>query len=157
MLEIRVPGGPHLRLSHLVCDFNGTLAVDGVLIPGVRERFEILSKTLSIHVLTADTHGTAASALAGAPCGVRVLGPGPQDEAKLAYIQGLGAEACCAVGNGMNDRLMLAGAGFGIGVLEGEGAAFPALAAARVVARDIGSALDLLARPLRVTATLRLL
>lgn len=29
MIEINIPGGSTLQLDHLVCDVNGTLAVDG--------------------------------------------------------------------------------------------------------------------------------
>ena len=35
MIEIDVPGYGRLSLSHLVLDYNGTLAVDGELLPGV--------------------------------------------------------------------------------------------------------------------------
>lgn len=38
MIEIEIPGGETLRLEHLVLDFSGTLARDGRLLPGVRER-----------------------------------------------------------------------------------------------------------------------
>ena len=35
MLTISIPGGATLDIEHLVLDYNGTLAVDGVLLPGV--------------------------------------------------------------------------------------------------------------------------
>ena len=50
---------------------------------------------------------------------------------------------------------MLAEAALGIAVVGPEGAAAATLAAADVVAPGIFSALDLLANPLRLTATLR--
>ena len=37
MVEINIPGYGMLRLEHLVMDYNGTLAVDGRLIDGVKE------------------------------------------------------------------------------------------------------------------------
>jgi soluble P-type ATPase len=54
MLETGVPGYKTLALSHLVLDYNGTMACDGRLATGVRERLEELSKSASIHILTAD-------------------------------------------------------------------------------------------------------
>ena len=50
---------------------------------------------------------------------------------------------------------MLASAGLGIAVIQGEGAAVETLLAARIVAPDIGTALGLLLNPRRLVATLR--
>jgi len=52
-----------------VLDFNGTLAADGMLLPGVKDQLERLSGVLRLHVLTADTFGSAGSALAAVPRG----------------------------------------------------------------------------------------
>jgi soluble P-type ATPase len=156
MLEIAVPGMQSLRFDHLVADFNGTLAVDGVLIAGVAEALRSLSAKLEIHVVTADTLGQAREALAGVACTTTVLPPsGDQDSAKLRYIERLGPAHCVCIGNGRNDRLMLAAAGLGIAVIQGEGAAVETLLAAKVAAPDIGAALGLLRSPARLVATLR--
>ena len=53
MLQFDIPGYGALRLEHLVLDYNGTLACDGILIEGARERLGALSNELKIHVLTA--------------------------------------------------------------------------------------------------------
>ena len=155
MLEIDVPGGERLRFAYLVADFNGTLAVDGILIAGVAEALRVLSDRLEIHVVTADTFGRVNQALAGIDCATTILSPGDQDSAKLRYVQRLGTVSCVCIGNGRNDRLMLAAAGLGIAVVQGEGAAVETLLAARVVTPDIGAALGLLLNPARLTATLR--
>jgi soluble P-type ATPase len=156
MLEIAIPGTPSLRFEHLVADFNGTLAVDGVLIAGVAEALRTLAATLAIHVVTADTFSRVKQAMAGVPCVTTILPPGDQDSAKLRYIERLGASGCVCIGNGRNDRLMLAAAGLGIAVIQGEGAAVETLLAAKVAVPDIGAALGLLVNPARLTATLRL-
>ena len=156
MLEVAVPGAQALRFDHLVADFNGTLAIDGALISGVAEALRSLSAGLEVHVVTADTFGRARQALHGVPCTTTVLSSGGQDSAKLRYIERLGAAHCVCIGNGRNDRLMLAAAGLGIAVLQGEGAAIEALLAAKVAAPDIGAALGLLLNPGRLAATLRL-
>ena len=158
MALFAIPGQEPLEARHLVLDYNGTLAADGLLAPGVACRLRELALPahgLSIHVVTADTNGTARRQLEGLPCVVSILGPQGQDRAKLEYVQGLGAEGTVAVGNGYNDRLMLAAAALGIVVIGEEGAAVQAVLASRVACRDVLSALDLLRRPLRLAATLR--
>lgn len=156
MLEIAVPGAESLRLHHLVADFNGTLAVDGALLAGVAEALCSLGARLDVHVVTADTFGQSRQALAGIPCTISVLSPGGQDSAKLRYVEALGAAHCVCIGNGRNDRLMLAAAGLGIAVMQGEGSAVETLLAAKVAVPDIGAALGLLLIPARLVATLRL-
>ena len=155
MIEITIPGHAALRLNHLILDYNGTLACDGTLLTGVRERLIALAPRLGVHVITADTFGSAQAALAGIPCLVKVLPPGGQDVAKLDYVAQLGRKAAACIGNGRNDRLMLHAAALGIAVIGPECAAAEALAAADIVAPNILAALDLLLQPLRLVATLR--
>lgn len=47
-------------MDHLVLDVNGTLAIDGQLLPGVVDLLSNLRDHLTIHLLTADTHGKQA-------------------------------------------------------------------------------------------------
>lgn len=155
MLDLAIPGREHLCLEHLVLDYNGTLAVDGRLLPGVADRLKGLAERLQVHVITADTFGTVAAELQGLPVALQVIGPGAQDRQKLALVERLGPARTAAVGNGANDRLMLAQAALGICILGAEGAATPALLAADVVVRSPLEALDLLLIPARLTATLR--
>jgi soluble P-type ATPase len=155
MLEIDIPGYRALHLEHLVLDYNGTLARDGELLDGVRGRLDALAGTLQIHILTADTFGTARAQLVGVPCDLSILPVADQDRRKLEYIQRLGPGTTVCVGNGRNDRLMLQEAGLGIAVVQAEGAAVQTVLAADVLAPDILVALDLLTHPLRLVATLR--
>jgi len=155
MLEIAIPGATTLRLEYLVADFNGTLALDGALLPDVADMLRSLSTRLEVHVVTADTFGRARQALAGMPCHLTVLSADGQDVAKLRYVETLGAVHCVCVGNGRNDRLMLAKAGLGIAVMQGEGTAVDTLLAAKVAVPDIHVALGLLLNSGRLVATLR--
>ncbi len=155
MIALDIPGWGPVRLEHIVLDYNGTLAVDGILVAGAAERLQQLAADLKVHVITADTFGKVREGMAGIDCTVSVLPPGAQDRAKLDYVNALGAERVCAVGNGRNDRLMLEAAGLGMAVILGEGAAAVSLAAADAVCLSIADALDLLLHPLRLTATLR--
>ena len=155
MLELEIPDFGTLRLAHLILDYNGTVAVDGHLLPTVREQLVSLASPLGIHVLTADTFGRAREELEGLDVELELLPAGGQAQAKRAAVERLGSDRCACIGNGRNDRLMLETAALGIAVLQAEGAAAAALASADVVCPDIASALALFTNPLRLTATLR--
>ena len=155
MLDIRLPGLRLLRREHLVLDFNGTLARDGMLLDGVRQRLDRLSKEVRIHVLTGDTFGRAREQLAGVPCDLTVLATEGQSAAKRAYVEKIGPAVTICIGNGRNDRSMLEAAALGIVVMQEEGAAVAALQAADVAVAQVTDALDLLLNPLRLVATLR--
>ncbi|MDR2367668.1 MAG: HAD hydrolase family protein [Deltaproteobacteria bacterium] len=155
MLTVDVPGRGTLGLEYLVLDYNGTLSLDGRLLPGVAGALAGLSAALRIHVLTADTFGLAAEGLSGLPVGLTVMPPGNQAAGKLAFVTALGPSAVCAIGNGLNDAPMLSAAALGVAVIGPEGAGQKTLMAADVVCPDISSALSLLSNPLRLVATLR--
>ncbi|ATW28155.1 HAD family hydrolase [Candidatus Formimonas warabiya] len=156
MIKIKIPAGQELTLEHLVLDYNGTLAVDGHLKPHVREKLNFLAQDLTIHIITADTFGICAAECEGIPCTLQLLDNscpgGPQKE---NFIQTLGPSKVVAVGNGANDRQMLASAALGIAVLGDEGTCAKCLIDADVMVRNILDALDLLIHPKRLVATLR--
>jgi len=152
-IAVTIPGRRGLlRIERVVFDFNGTLAVDGRLIRGVRARLKRLAAVVDVVVLTADTFGTARRALAALPVEVAIVRGGAQ---KRRYVESMGAGAVAAVGNGANDVAMLRVAALGIAVCGPEGMAAELLRAAAIVVGDINGALDLLLRPQRLVATLR--
>ncbi len=155
MIEVVIPGFGELRLEHVVCDFNGTLAFDGLLLPGVDQALRVLALDVRLHVVTADTFGRAAAELTGLPVELTVLPTGDQTAAKLEYVTRLGAASVVALGNGRNDAGMLKAARLGIALLQSEGAAAEALAAADIVAASVLDALALLRERRRLIATLR--
>lgn len=155
MFRFDIPGRPPLEIIHLVLDLNGTLCVDGDLLPGVAERLQDLAQELYVHVITADTLGRAAQLFHDLPVQLVVLPEGEQDKAKRDFVRDLGASNVAAMGNGCNDRLMLAEAALGVALLQAEGAFGPTLLAADVVCQGITDALDLLLIPQRLRATLR--
>jgi soluble P-type ATPase len=154
-MEVSIPGYGSLNLKYLVMDYNGTLAIDGELINGVKDELIKLSGELELHVLTADTFGKASSGLSGIPCKLTVLPKNDQVTGKLNYIKGLGAGQVASIGNGRNDQLMLKESALGIAVILGEGASTDTLQCADIICTSILSALELLSNPLRLTATLR--
>jgi soluble P-type ATPase len=155
MFRLDIPGFKTATIDHLVLDFNGTLALDGSLLPEVRPLVTRLSPLMSIHVLTADTHGRVRAELEGLPVRISVIEGCPEDEAKRDYVTRLGANEVAAVGNGRNDCLMLAVSVLGIAVSGEEGISPAALAAADVIVPNIKAGLNLFLNPLRLSATLR--
>jgi len=155
MITIDIPGNRKMLVKYLVLDYNGTLAIDGKLITGLEPLLNQLSEQLEIYVLTADTFGTVEKELAGVNCKVSVIQPDEQDKQKEQFVTSLGKENVVAIGNGLNDALMLASAELGIVLLQAEGAAIKTLLSADVVCRHITDALELLINPLRLKATLR--
>ncbi len=155
MIEVDIPGGASLRLSHLVLDYNGTLARDGELLAGVAEKMKDLSIHLQLHVITADTHGTVTKKLAGLPCSLQIIGLTEQDKQKEAYVRQLGADKVAAIGNGRNDWLMLKEAALGFVLVQEEGACVAAILQADIMCTGILDAFDILLIPARLKATLR--
>jgi soluble P-type ATPase len=155
MIAVDIPGLRELRLEHLVMDYNGTLAEDGKLLPGVAATLKALAGTLQIHVVTADTFGCAVEQLAGLPVDLIVVPDVAQADRKLEFITSLNADKVVAVGNGRNDRKMLEAAALGIALIQREGGAVETLLCADVAATGILDALALLQFPKRLVATLR--
>ena len=155
LIELNIPNLGTIQLYHLVCDVNGTLAIDGRLIDGVSRKLTVLSDRLQIHLLTADTHGQqkVIDAQLGLKAG-RILS-GDESGAKADYIRELGPEQVVAIGQGANDAGMLKEAAIGIAIFSMEGLSSQALHAADVFVTDIHAAFDLLEKPIRLVATLR--
>jgi P-type E1-E2 ATPase len=155
MVEITIPSRCTLCLKYLVLDVNGTIALDGQLVPGVRERLDSLGQALEIWLVSADTQSTLKTLALNLNAKSRLLGVGDEAAQKATLVDELDAERVVALGNGANDALMLQRAALGIAVLGGEGLAMACLTAADVIAPDIVTALDLLLFPRRLIATLR--
>lgn len=155
MIEIEIPGFGPVRLAHLVSDFTGTLSCDGTLLEGVADKLREISGHLKVHVLTADTCGTARTEMAGLPCVIHIVSGSNIDVRKEEFVRKLGAGQVAAVGNGSNDRRMLEAARLGIAVTGAEGCATGALMAADVHVCHVIDAFDLLLKPKRLLATLR--
>jgi soluble P-type ATPase len=155
MIELAIPGRGQLRLQHLVTDVNGTLAVDGMLIEGIAKRVASLRDRLTVHLLTADTHGSQAAIDRQLNLVGTRLAAGDEQAQKRQFVENLGPETVVAIGQGANDALMLKAASIGICVMSAEGAAAETMMAADIIVPNIFAALDLLDKPLRIVASLR--
>src|SRR6266567_8813611 len=152
MIRIDIPQRGSIELQHAVFDVNGTLAVDGIPIPGVVDRLQVLAEHLSLHALTAGTHGNIAELERTLGFPLHMIATG---EEKLRYVEQLGPAGVIAFGNGRNDVAMLRLAAIGVAILAGEGVAIDALQAADVLAPGPVDAIDLVLKPKRLIATLR--
>ncbi len=152
MQRIEIPQRGIIELRHAVFDVNGTLAVDGVLLPGVVDKLELLAGLLSISLLTAGTHGNLDVLKSTLHYPFHVIQTG---EDKERFVQKLGVANVIAFGNGANDASMLRAAAIGVAVITAEGLASSALLAADVLAQGPLHAIDLVLQPKRLVATLR--
>jgi len=129
MIEVAVPGRGTYLLEHIVFDVNGTLALDGSLLPGVKEALTALRQRVNVYMLTADTHGRQAEI--DRTLGFKAERIGTPAE-KAAFVRQLG-----------------------VAILGPEGLAVEALLAADILVPDILTALELFLHPRRIVATLR--
>ena len=156
MIAIDIPGRGSYEFVRLVVDVNGTLAEDGELIPGVKERLARLHRDVEILMITADTHGQQQAIDRQLDLeAIRTEDGKPEAWQKSEVVRRLGSDSTVAIGNGANDVLMLKEAAIGIAVIGPEGASAAVLHSADVVTGSILDALDLLISPRRLVATLR--
>lgn len=155
MIELNIPGRGVIKLEHLVCDVNGTLAVDGRPIEGVAKALRAMRSLLEVHLLTADTHANQNALESQLGLQASRITPGNEADQKGEYVLRLGAQRVVAIGQGANDAQMLKEAAIGICLLSPEGLAVETFLAADVLVSDFHAALELLDKPLRLVATLR--
>jgi soluble P-type ATPase len=155
MISVNIPGKGTFNFKHIVLDFNGTMACDGILIPGVEERLNKLAEQLEVHIMTADTFGLCRSSCGGIRGSIQIMKAEIGAPEKEKFVESLGAESVVAVGNGTNDNQMLKRAALGIVIVGPEGTSVRSLQAADVAVKDINDGLDMLLNPKRLVATLR--
>jgi P-type E1-E2 ATPase len=155
MIELNIPGHGLIRLEHLVCDVNGTLAVDGQLPENVKLGLNSLRDRLTLHMLTANTHGKQNQIDHQLSLEAVRIQPGEEADQKARYVQLLGADSVVAIGQGANDAGMLKEAALGICILSAEGTAVETMLNADLIVANMRDALELLEKPLRIVATLR--
>jgi soluble P-type ATPase len=155
MITINIPGWGNIDIENVVLDLNGTIATDGKILSGVKERIDLLSDKVKLYILTADTQGTASEE--SSDMGVELLKVSEKDssEVKLRVLESLDPTKTVAIGNGNNDHLILKEAALGIAVLGDEGLSVAAMKNADIVVKNISDALDLFLKPKRLLATLR--
>lgn len=155
---MEIPGFGRRSIHFVVSDYTGTHACGGSIETDVKHKLRQLNSLVDLHVVTADSYGTAEKELAGITK-PHLLQTGRHDIEKADYVSQFKLEHVAAFGNGNNDRLMLKavkeGGGVAIAVDNGEGCATDAIWNANLFVTGAGNALDLLLDPVRLKATLR--
>lgn len=154
-MNIDIPGYKILEIDYVVMDFNGTIAVDGLLTATVKQRLIRLAELYHLFVITSDTQGTAARELEGLPITLKVFNHPNAGESKRLVVDELGGKRCACIGNGNNDRLMFQAAALSIAVLEAEGLYAPLVMEADLLVKSSEDALDLLMDAKRLISGLR--
>jgi soluble P-type ATPase len=158
-VRIDIPGFGKIQINAILSDYTGTLAFSGKLVTGVKDRLHRLAELLDIHIVTADSFGTAEEELKGLPVVCRRLERENEDVQKRHYAVELNPCHVASFGNGNNDRLHLKvvkeAGGLAIAVDNGEGCALEAILNSNVFVVGAVNALDLLLEPTRLRATLR--
>jgi len=155
VIEITIPGRGNYTIKNLVLDLNGTIAVDGNIIGGVKEKIAMLSQKLDIFLVTADTNKNAERLVRDLPITLHKIKEAEENDQKLRVVLKKGKNNTVSIGNGCNDISMLKESVIGICVVGGEGASAKAMMASDLVVSTINDALDLLLKPHRLRATLR--
>ena len=155
MIEITIPGRGNYTIEHLILDLNGTIALDGAIIIGVKEKLVKLSQKLDVIVVTADTNKNAEGLVRNLPVTLYKIKESNENDQKLGLVLKKGKDNTMSIGNGCNDVSMLKESAIGICIVGGEGASAEAMVASNLVVPTINDALDLLLKPHRLRATLR--
>ena len=143
-MKLVIPEYKTLELDTIFLDMNGTIAVDGVIPPSVKERLIALSE-----------HGNAKAQCEGLPVILETFPTGNAKEYKRELVKATGAKRCVAIGNGRNDEWMLKEAALSIAVMDREGVYGKLLKNADLCVRSMQDGLDLLLYPGRIIAGLR--
>lgn len=154
MIIIQRPGQDLLEMDFVLMDFEGTLAQDRRVHPKAKDKINLLSKRMKIYLLTKGEKVVLEDPLKKMKAEVIYLKEGEAAQGKLDLLRQLGPKRTVAIGNGVDDALILEEAGLGICILGREGASARAIQKADVVVTDILDALDFLLKPLRQKATL---
>lgn len=150
-MRLEIPNREPLTLTHVVFDLNGTLTVDGELIPGVLERFPNVCQRYQCWLVSADTLGRAEHWASALQVPLTVVATG---EDKANFVKTLEG-GVVVVGNGSNDVAMFRCASLGIAVVGPEGASGKLLRHADVVMPSITEVFNFLLNPKRMMSTLR--
>ena len=148
-----IPGQGKVEIKTLVLDLNGTLAVNGKLVEGVKERLDELNKKdLEIVFFSGDTRGNA-QYLAN-DLGIKFeKASNAADKSKL--IEKYEPMKCAAIGNGLIDEIKLSKARIAIVTIQAEGVHKKSLMEADIIVPSINDALDLFLDEKKMIATMR--
>jgi soluble P-type ATPase len=154
MISIQRPGMESLDIHFVLIDFEGTLAMDGRVHPKAKDKVNLLSKRVTITILTKSNREEVEETLRKMRAEILYVTEGDSSQQKLNALQRLGAHQTAVIGNGLDDVRIMEQAGLGMCVIGKEGASAEAMAKADLVVTHVLDALDFLLKPLRQRAML---
>jgi len=154
MISIQRPGMESLELHFVLIDFEGTLAMDGRVHPKAKDKVNLLSKRVTVYILTKSSKGKIEETLKKMKAEILYMTEGDSSQQKLDVLQRLGPHQTAVIGNGFDDVQIMEQAGLGMCVIGKEGSSTEAVAKADLVVASVLDALDFLLKPLRQGATL---
>lgn len=155
MIIYKIPGRDDIEIENIVFDYNGTIAVDGKILEGVRDLLSELEKYVNIYILTADTYGTVEKECRDIAGKILTFPKENTGEFKKNIVKNLGGEKSICVGNGFNDIDMFKEAIISIAVIEGEGTSTKLLLNSDIVTRSIIEAIEIILNKDKIKAILR--
>lgn len=152
-MNFEIPGQGNVDIKTLILDLNGTLAVNGQLVEGVKEKLDSLKeKGLQIILFSGNTRGNAQQI-------ANELGIDFQQASNAAQksklIEKYEPMKCVTIGNGLIDEMILNKARIAIVTIQAEGVHIKSLMAADIAVPNIHDALELLLDEKKIIATLR--
>jgi soluble P-type ATPase len=154
MLTLLRPGQDPLEVEFLFVDFEGTLASDGRIHPKAKDKINLLSKRIRIHVFVKSGQALPEKTFRNVKAEIVYLTEGSSSKQKTDRLEKLGPGRTVAIGNGLDDARIIEEAGFGICVIGKEGASGEAVRKADLVVMSVLDAFDFLLKPLRQKATM---
>lgn len=157
MISIDIPGKGKMKIENLVLDFNGTIAYDGTIKDGIREKIQSLNeKDINIYILTADTYNLAKEQCADLPVELQIFDQDNAAISKREIFNKIDSQTTMTIGNGNNDVELFEESILSVAVVGDEGCAVKAIFSADIITNNIIDAIDLLLNPQRIKATLRM-
>lgn len=157
MVSIDIPGKGKMNIENLVLDFNGTIAYDGNIKNGIREKIQRVHEMgINIYILTADTYHQAAEQCKDMPVTLEIFDVDNAALSKREIVNNIDSKLTMTIGNGNNDVEMFEESILSVAVIGDEGCAVKAIFAADIITNNMDDAIDLLLNPHRIKATLRM-
>ncbi len=157
MVILDIPGKGKMTIENVVLDFNGTIAYDGTIKNGIREKIEKMHEMgINIYILTADTYHQAAEQCKDMPVTLEIFDVDNAALSKREIVNNIDSKVTMTIGNGNNDVEMFEESILSVAVIGDEGCAVKAIFAADIITNNIDDAIDLILNPHRIKATLRM-
>jgi len=148
-----IPNVGELELKTIILDLNGTTAVSGSIVSGVKERLEKLKDLgFKIVLFTGNTHNNADEIAKDLGIEWEYAKTGDEKKEKALLLE---PETCVSIGNGLIDLELMKVVKLRIVTLQAEGVHVQTLINSDIVIPSILDALDLLIIPETLIATLR--